>query len=217
MGQFAAGVSGLGGGGLTAPVQRAMYQSALQTTQRGLGFAAKVGGRSPTARALLVRTGMAIERQLYGLRTPAAAQTGAFVLFLGRQRPDAAAILQNVTNEVNAVLAADLSSARGPLSPLEYRVGQRLARIAPMQYGHALERMVAEELRTDPILRTMFDPVGIGRRGPDIVGIGPARGLRFDITTSSPQTILRHLERPYGQGLTVITYERPVGFEVFPP
>lgn len=216
MGQFAVGVSGLGGGGFTAPVQRAMYQSALQTAQRGLGVAAKVGGRSPTVRAVLVRAGMAVERRLYTLETPAAAEAQALALFLSRQRPDAAGLLQNLTDEVNAALAADLSSARGFLSPPEYRAGQRYSGIATMQYGHALERMVGERIVSNPSLDALFTPRGIGGRGPDIVGKGAFRGLQFDITTTNPRTIMEHLGRPYGKEIMIITYERPSDFLLLP-
>lgn len=45
----------------------------------------------------------------------------------------------------------------------------------------------------------------------DFIGRGLLRGQNFDITT--PGQVGAHLARPgYGQGLRVITYERPAGF-----
>jgi hypothetical protein len=101
---------------------------------------------------------------------------------------------------------------------LGFWIVDRLAEdaVAPMFYGEAVHQMVAREIGRNTLLGTLFDPVGIGRRGPDILGVGPAAGLRFDITTTNPGTMAEHLARPYGQNLILITYERPPGFTVFP-
>jgi hypothetical protein len=85
-----------------------------------------------------------------------------------------------------------------------------------MQYGHAVERMVRAEIRRDAMLEALFDPAGIGRRGPDIAGKRMFASLRFEITTSNPRTIAEHLARPYGENLIIITYERPVDLVVLP-
>jgi RHS repeat-associated protein len=84
-----------------------------------------------------------------------------------------------------------------------------LARIA---YGIALEKMVAESVKKDPVLRPYLKYVA-GANNPDWIGAGPAQGLHFDITTGADKQ--RHIEkRPYGENLIVHTYERPksVGF-----
>ena len=69
-------------------------------------------------------------------------------------------------------------------------------------------------LPLDEIYRQLFNPVG-GPNQPDFVGLGVAAGLNFDITT--PAQIGPHLARPgYGQGLNVVTYQRPQLFRLFP-
>ncbi|MCP4591368.1 MAG: hypothetical protein GY842_11525 [bacterium] len=122
-----------------------------------------------------------------------------------------------MTTAQNAKLAANPALAETVLSPREYRVGQRFAGVARMNYGKAIERMVREEIFSDPLLDQLFNPAGIGARGPDVLGKGPTAGLMFDITTSHPRTIAEHLARPYGQDLVIITYDRPTSFVVFPP
>jgi hypothetical protein len=129
----------------------------------------------------------------------------------------AQAVLQQVTTQVNAGLAADLSQARRVLRPRELAAAQARPDVGRLFYGKAVERLVAERIFQDPLHSTILDPAGIGRRGPDVLGIGPARGLRFDITTSSPRAIAAHLARPYSQNLIIITYDRPATFTVFPP
>ena len=128
--------------------------------------------------------------------------------------PNAPKVLQNLVNEVNARLAADPTLAKAVLSRPEYLA--TTPRVARMSYGKAVEEMVAREIRTDPLLRQIFNPSGIGARGPDILGVGGAQGLRFEVTTSNIETIQRHLSRPYGQNLIIITYDRPPNFTVFP-
>jgi RHS repeat-associated protein len=126
-------------------------------------------------------------------------------------------ILQQVATQEAAQLAADLERARLVLSRPELQAARLRPDVARLSYGKAVERLVSRKIRGDPLLRTLFDPAGIGRRGPDILGIGPAHGLRFDITTASPRAVAAHLARPYGQNLIIITYERPSTFTVFPP
>jgi hypothetical protein len=125
-------------------------------------------------------------------------------------------VLQNLVTLQNAQLGANLALAQGVLSPAQYRAGQSGPDIAPMFYGTAVERLARQKILADPLLRQLFNPVGIGGRGADILGVGPAQGLIFDITTSNPGTIAVHQARLYGQNLIIITYDRPAGFTVFP-
>jgi len=84
-----------------------------------------------------------------------------------------------------------------------------------MQYGNAVERMVAQDIRQSPVNRMLFEHVSKPfQRGPDFVGRGPLQGMNFDITTV--RGVADHLKRPYGSGLKVITYQRPPNFTVFP-
>jgi RHS repeat-associated protein len=126
-------------------------------------------------------------------------------------------VLQRLTAQESTKLAEDLSRALTVLQPRELAAAQARPDVARLFYGKAVERLVARGIRRDPLLRTLFDPSGIGRRGPDVFGIGSAQGLRYDITTANPRAIAEHLRRPYGRGLIIITYERPVDFVVFPP
>ena len=82
--------------------------------------------------------------------------------------------------------------------------------VARLQYGNAVERLTAREISQSSELSRLFQHVG-GPNNPDFIGRGIFSGQNFDITT--PLQIEAHLARPgYGQGLRVITYERPPGF-----
>ncbi len=126
-------------------------------------------------------------------------------------------LLQRIVTNETASLAADFSRAKSVFRLREHLAGTVPSRLNPARFGQAVERLVGLEIRGDPLLRRLFDPAGISRRGPDIVGIGPFAGLTFDITTSSSRAIAQHLARPYGQNLIIITYDRPTTFTVFPP
>jgi hypothetical protein len=122
--------------------------------------------------------------------------------------PNGSRLLQNLTNKVNKDLANNLPSAKTVLSDPELIAAGGNRGVARMQYGNAVERLVAREIRNDPLLRTLFEHTR--GPGPDFRGIGQLQGETFDITTSGQ--IGAHLARPYGQGLKVITYQRPFGF-----
>ena len=82
-----------------------------------------------------------------------------------------------------------------------------------MQFGNAVERLVDQSARSNSLMRQLFGHRG-GPSNPDFVGRGPYTGLNYDITT--PRGVGPHLARPYGPGLLIPTYVRPVGFGVFP-
>jgi len=102
--------------------------------------------------------------------------------------------------------------AQGVLSKAEYMAGQANPSVAPMQYGNAIERMVAQQINNSP-LKYFYKHVG-GPNNPDFLGSGVFNGLQFDTTT--PGSVTAHLSRPYGQGLIMILYNRPPSFKVFP-
>jgi hypothetical protein len=79
-----------------------------------------------------------------------------------------------------------------------------------MQYGNAVERLVALEIANDTRLARLYEHVG-RKSNPDFLGRGLFQGLKFDITT--PRQVHAHLNRPgYGQDLIIIIYERPAAF-----
>ncbi len=127
-------------------------------------------------------------------------------------------LLQNVTDDQNVLLSANPGIARNFLSPNQYAAGQRLPWVANMNYGTALENMVADQVENSP-LRFLYRHMGtdmLGQQVPDFVGRGPFSGMNFDITTDNPTQIASHLNRPYGQGLIIIPYLRPAYFFLFP-
>ena len=88
-----------------------------------------------------------------------------------------------------------------------------------VQFGNAVEKMVAERIRNDPALRQLFVHTpnlfrGASRSVYDFAGIGRAQGLLFDITTNA--AVDRHTGRWYGKMVEYITYDIPPGFK-FPP
>lgn len=124
-------------------------------------------------------------------------------------------VLQRLTDSANRSLGANPGSARQVLSPLEYSSGQTNPSLARLQYGNAIERMVAQQIKETPVISSLFQHVG-GPNNPDFGGIGLFNGLNFDITTNTTRSIASHLSRAYGQGLIITTYSRPIGFGVFP-
>jgi len=132
---------------------------------------------------------------------------------LGAASRTPAEILQSITTAQNAKLAANPALARTVLSPAEYAAGEKAASVARLQWGNAVERLAAREIADSPQWRAMFRHVG-GPNRPDFVGVGRAAGMTFDITT--PGQVASHLARPYGSGMRIATYQRPMSFTVFP-
>jgi hypothetical protein len=141
---------------------------------------------------------------------PAATPPGQLPIANPAFVPDPTRVLQNLTNQVNAGLASDLSRAATVLSEAELHASAHSAGMARLQYGNALERLVVAEISADPdLLGQMYRPVG-GPSNPDFVGVGIYDGMNFDITT--PGQINVHLSRPgYGADLNIVTYDSPPG------
>jgi hypothetical protein len=127
-------------------------------------------------------------------------------------------LLQGVTNRANAALSDDPSLAANFLSRAQYAVGQRLPWVAKMNYGIALESMVADQVENSPLcfLYTHMGNANIAEAVPDFVGRGLFSGLNFDITTNTSSSIAKHLARSYGDGLNFIFCGRDPNFTVFP-
>jgi hypothetical protein len=129
--------------------------------------------------------------------------------------PYAGKVLQNATDYLNGQLAANPSLAKQVLSPAEYAAGQNSIAVARMQYGNAVERLVAEAMDDDlgnQIVQYTGGPGGGSM--PDFVGVGPAQGQMFDITT--PGQVASKAGKWYGPNLITPTYVRPPGFTAFP-
>jgi len=137
--------------------------------------------------------------QLAVIVIPAArAATGAL------SRVGAQAELQRITGLVNQRLTQNPRLAETVLSRAEIKAAVD-PRVARMQYGNAVERLVAREIRRDPTLHALFKHVG-GANNPDFIGRGALQGMRFDITTSGE--VGSHLARPYGKRMIIIIYQR---------
>jgi RHS repeat-associated protein len=125
---------------------------------------------------------------------------------------DAQRALAQITAQVNARLAANPALAQSVLSLNEYQAATRSANIARIQYGNAVERLVAKEIRESVELREVFRHVG-GPNNPDFV----AFGQNYDVTTGTMAQVYAHMRRPgYGPALGVVTYTRPPTFTTFP-
>jgi hypothetical protein len=127
---------------------------------------------------------------------------------------DPVQILQNLTDQSAAALNENPSLANTVLSPTENLAAQTRPFLNPIAYGNAIQRLVNRQIGNSDFYSSIFDVVG-GPNNPDYVGIGPAEGMNFDITT--PGQVGSHLARPgYGQGLNVITYQRAPGWTLPP-
>ncbi len=131
-------------------------------------------------------------------------------------RGGARTTMEDLTDRANRELGEDINRARPLLSRREFEAAQENARIAPMSYGKAVERRVAELLRQSPALEPLKHLGGPNR--PDFtVELKDGEIVDFDVTTDSPREVPRHLGRPYGEGLELIPYRRPDGLSPFPP
>jgi hypothetical protein len=129
--------------------------------------------------------------------------------------PDAGKVLQSATDYMNGQLAENPSLARTVLSPAEYAAGQDSIGVARMQYGNAVERLVARAMRNELGSQLVQYTGGPGGGSmPDFVGVGPAEGQVFDITT--PGQAASKAGKWYGPGLITPTYVRPITFRLFP-
>ena len=151
-------------------------------------------------------TGAGIGAGLTRLLTPDAPNISLNILN-SEFTPSGTRVLQYLTSQVNQKLAGNLSLAKTVLNPAELDA-TIVPGVARLQYGRALEKLVAREIADDPLLKSIYR-YNRGA-GPDFFGTGPLQGQIFDIST--PGQVPAHLARPYGQGLNVITYERPAGF-----
>ena len=101
------------------------------------------------------------------------------------------------------------------LTEPEYEAGRNSIPIARMQYGNAVERLVAEAMDNElgsQLVRYTGGPGGGSM--PDFVGVGPAEGQVFDITT--PGQAALKAGKWYGSGLITPTYVRPIRCRLFP-
>ncbi len=117
---------------------------------------------------------------------------------------------------VSILLSTDINLAIGVLNSAVFCTGQTNPSIARLQYGKAVEGLVAQDIRKSPILRYLYEYTGRRPSSPDFVGQHIFSGLNFDITTDTARSISEHLARPYGPGLVFSTYIRPSWFKVFP-
>ena len=176
------------------------------------GSAASVSDEALASRT--VRVGEAVADDLAPVAPPAQAPAGLRILN-PNFTPDPTRVLQNITTAQADALAANPSLARTVLSRREYLGAQRSEALARLQYGNAVERLVAEEIAGSPLHSRLFERFG-GPNNPDFSPRGVLRlfGEAFDITT--PGQIPEHLTRPYGPGLNFATYQRPPSFKLFP-
>lgn len=120
--------------------------------------------------------------------------------------PDSRRVLQNLTTRTNSRLGSNLALSGTVLKDAEIDAAV-VPGVARLQYGNALERLVANEIIADPKLDALFEHVG-GKGKSDFIGRGLFRGQNFDITTVGQ--IEAHLFRSgYGEGLIIIIYVRP--------
>jgi hypothetical protein len=123
-------------------------------------------------------------------------------------RQEATRLLQKVVDEELATLSRNPAIAQEVLRPREIAASVD-QRVAKMQFGNALERMVGRRIELEPALRDLLRYQG-HRAGPDFLGIGRFGGLKLDVTTVS--SAAEHASRPYGQDMIIITYTRPAMF-----
>jgi hypothetical protein len=121
-------------------------------------------------------------------------------------------VIQRYARMAAARLAANPAIAATYLKAAAYAAGQGSAKMANMQFGHAVHWMVAERVDANPILRFVLSKYNPSN-GPDFVGRGLLGAMKFEITTV--KGIAGHL-RSYGDWLEIATYGRPPGFVVVP-
>ncbi len=119
---------------------------------------------------------------------------------------EATQILKRVTDEEYNALTANMTRAQLVLSRKEVLASVN-PKVARLNFGKAIERLVERRIKNDPELKLLFRHVGRNSRSFDFLGVGRFEGLKFDITT--PGQVARHRARPYGDGLLIIEYTPP--------
>ena len=135
------------------------------------------------------------------------------LIILNKNSPEV--VLQTLTNRAAERLGTNPRLAREVLSEAEYAAAQGSARIGAMQFGNAVERMVARDIRRIPGLDQVLLPVG-GAGRPDFVGLGLWHGATFDVTTFGQVPTKFPGGVPKYPNLTVIPYLRPGGVVPLP-
>lgn len=181
------------------------------------------GGRfiAPVGRQVVVKSAGPAAGNIVARAAPAVQSARTAFVPLPLRNPhvvyDAAAVLQNITDDVVLRLENDPSLLRRYLYPRQYNAAQRNPqRWGPAQFGNAVEAMVAEEIAGSPLHSRIFYHLG-GRGRPDFIGVGPHyEGMMFDITTF--RGVATHTARPQDyiyDGTAIIPYRRPPNL-VFP-
>jgi hypothetical protein len=133
-----------------------------------------------------------------------------------KTRDGARTTMQDLTDRANRELGEDINRAQEHLSPREFLAAQEHARIAPLSYGKAVERRVADLIQNAPSLQQNLRHLG-GPNQPDFeLELPDGSTMRFDVTTDSPREGPRHLDRSYGEDLELLRYRRPDGLAPFP-
>ena len=170
--------------------------------------AVNVAVEAPADALAATATSTVRDRVLANIAESQAARASSnFTQYLGTET------MFGLTYDANAALAANPAIAQTVLSQAEYLAGQQSVGIARMQYGNAVERMVANQIENTPSLKRMFDYVG-GPNATDFTGVGRFQGLNWDITTDTARQYAAHVARPYQP--IVIPYSRPATFTNFP-
>lgn len=165
-------------------------------------------------RASIARAGSMVAPQVATRTMQVATLTDDAGIMLFRNSPDV--VLQTLTRANAAKLGANPSLARGFLSVDEYAAGARSGWLGNMQFGNAVERMVARDVQRFPALRGVLDYAG-GAGRPDFYGRGLWQGATFDITTFGQIPTKFPGGIPKYPVLTVVPYARPAGAVPFPP
>ncbi len=124
-------------------------------------------------------------------------------------------VLQDVTNQAVADLAANPALARRLMSQGSYQHLVEGTNLAPASYGKAVERLTAEYVSADPALSTILSYQSRPFVStPDFLGYEGYNLRSLDITTEASRA--RHLARPYGPYTEIVTHPGLPSNLVFP-
>ncbi|MEM9754066.1 MAG: hypothetical protein AAF916_11875, partial [Planctomycetota bacterium] len=198
-----------------ASVQRQLALRGIEPQRLSVVGGGPIGsvGRSPGQPRVLLHHDPDGLIHAGGMSGAARARTVSLNVLNSDFAPDAGKVLQNATTRESARLAADPSLALSVLRPGEYLAGTRSVSVARMQYGNAVERLVAITFN-DSLGRDLVRYTG-GPRGGNMPDFIDYTGQMIDITTFYGAA--RKSGRWYGgDGLITPTYARPSNFTVFP-
>jgi RHS repeat-associated protein len=192
-------------GGGVVPVEDSFVPRPYAAAEAKPGAASPPPVPAPAPRP--ARPSGAATRSAGPARQPTIAELDAhFVTTVGEENARLAAAVRADPHQLSALAEHVPGLTAAALRSAQNGGGKAVA-LFNLAYGHALEKRVAQRLAAGP--HSQYFQYLAGPSRPDFRLTMPTIGAKiiYDITT--PKDVARHLARPYGEKMRIVTYDRP--------